>query len=142
MKIRLGAPRALPGYGQRGAAMVEFVLTAGLLFLLLFGILDLGLALNARLVVAAAAREGARRAAIEGGETAAVLDRVRSQLALGRIDADRAAITVSPRRASFGGSISVTVDYAYSFTSPMIQSLAGGPVHLHAEAVSRSERVQ
>lgn len=137
-----GAPPARPDRGQQGAAMLEFVLTAGLLFLLLFGILDVGLALNARLTVAAAAREGARRAAIEGGETAAVLERVRAQLALGPIDVSRAVITVSPRQAALGSGIAVTVDYPYTFTSPMIQSLAGGPIRLHAEAVSRSERVQ
>lgn len=127
---------------EGGAAMLEFALSAGLLFLLLFGMMDLGLALNAKLVVSAAAREGARRAAIEGGESQEVLERVQSQLRLGRIDPARARIDVSPHQATFGNSISVTVDYPYSFISPVMQSLAGGSVLLHAEAVSRSERVR
>lgn len=122
--------------------MLEFALSAGLLFLLLFGMMDLGLALNAKLVVSAAAREGARRAAIDGGESQEVLDRVRSQLKLGRIDPAQARIDVSPHQAAFGNSVSVTVDYSYNFISPAMQSLAGGSVLLHAEAVSRSERVR
>ncbi|MHB9145162.1 MAG: TadE/TadG family type IV pilus assembly protein [Symbiobacteriia bacterium] len=122
--------------------MVEFVLTVGILFLLLFGMLDLGLALNARLVVAAAAREGARRAAIEGGETAAVLERVQAQLRLGRIEPERASIQVTPHQATFGNSVAVTVDYSYPFISPVVRTLAGAGIRLHAEAVSRSEKVR
>lgn len=135
-------PQSRPTGNEDGAAMLEFVLTAGLLFLLLFGMLDFGLALNARLVVAAAAREGARRAAIEGGDAPAVLARVQSQLALGRIDPARAEVSVDPHTASFGNSISVSVEYPYRFISPVVQAIAGPAVHLRAEAVSRSEKVQ
>lgn len=122
--------------------MLEFTLSAGLLFLLLFGMMDLGLALNAKLVVATAAREGARRAAIEGGETPAVLERIAAQLALGRIDEERAEVQVSPHTASFGNGISVIVEVPYRFISPAIQSLAPNGVTLRSEAITRSERVR
>ncbi len=49
---------------QRGAALVEFALVSSLLFLLLFGIIELGLLLGDQALVGAAAREGVRSAAV------------------------------------------------------------------------------
>ncbi len=48
---------------QRGAALVEFALISTLLFLLLFGIVEVGLLLGDGAQVGAAAREAARAAA-------------------------------------------------------------------------------
>lgn len=55
-------PRAAGG-GERGSAMVELAITIGLVIFLVVGSLSLGLAVNARNVVAVAAREAARLAA-------------------------------------------------------------------------------
>ncbi len=49
---------------QRGAALVEFALISSLLFLLLFGIIEVGLILGDQAQVGAAARGAARSAAI------------------------------------------------------------------------------
>lgn len=49
---------------QRGAALVEFALVSVLLFLILFGIIEVGLLLGSQAQVGAAAREAARAAAI------------------------------------------------------------------------------
>ena len=49
---------------RRGAALVEFALVSTLLFLLLFGIIELGLLLGDQALVGAAAREGVRSAAV------------------------------------------------------------------------------
>ncbi len=49
---------------QRGAAAVEFALIAPLLFMLLFGIFEFGLAWSQKNVYLGAAREGARYAAV------------------------------------------------------------------------------
>ena len=49
---------------QRGAALVEFALVSGLLLLLLFGIIELGLLFGDQALVSAAAREGVRSAAV------------------------------------------------------------------------------
>ena len=49
---------------QRGAALVEFALISGLLFLILFGIIEVGLILGDQAQVGAAAREAARAAAV------------------------------------------------------------------------------
>lgn len=49
---------------RRGAALVEFALVSGLLCLLLFGIIEVGLLFGDQALVGAAAREAARSAAI------------------------------------------------------------------------------
>ena len=53
-----------PRKHQRGAALVEFALISGLLFLLLFGIIEVGLLLGDQAQVGEAARAGARAAAV------------------------------------------------------------------------------
>jgi Flp pilus assembly protein TadG len=62
---------------QRGAALVEFALISSLLFLLLFGIIEVGLILGDQSEVGQAAREAARSAAVgstvETAETSAVI---------------------------------------------------------------------
>ena len=61
---------------QRGAALLEFALVSSLLFLLLFGIIEVGLILGDQAQVAQAARAAARSAAvgstIEAAQGAAV----------------------------------------------------------------------
>jgi len=122
--------------------MVEFVLVAGLLFLIFFSIVDFGLALNARLVVTTAAREGARRAAIEGGATEGAYGKIKEQLALGRIDPSQASITITPRTATYGTTITVTVSYPYKVISPVVQAITGPELLLKAEILARSEKIK
>ncbi len=61
---------------QRGAALVEFALISTLLFLILFGIIEVGLLLGDQAQVGAAAREAVRSASvgstIESAETSGV----------------------------------------------------------------------
>lgn len=56
-------PRA-GGRGQRGAALVEFVIVVPLLLLLLLGIMEFGMIMHDYIMLAQGAREGARTAAI------------------------------------------------------------------------------
>ena len=53
---------------QRGAALVEFALISSLLFLILFGIIEVGLLLGDQAQVGEAARQAARAAAV-GSQT-------------------------------------------------------------------------
>lgn len=53
---------------ERGASAVEFALVLSLLFLLLFGIIQFGIAFNRYQGLQAAAREGARIAAVGGSQ--------------------------------------------------------------------------
>jgi Flp pilus assembly protein TadG len=60
-------PRKLRG--EEGAAAVEFALVVGLLFVILFGIMEFGLAFFELQNLRSSAREGARAAAIGGDRT-------------------------------------------------------------------------
>jgi Flp pilus assembly protein TadG len=61
--------KARPGKGEEGAAAVEFAIVAPLLLLLVFGLIEFGLWLSQYEVMASAAREGARVAAVRGSCT-------------------------------------------------------------------------
>jgi len=127
---------------ERGAALVEFVLVSGLLFLFLFGTVELALVLDAKLVLSQAAREGARRAAIEGGATKAVYERIGRQLDLGGIDPESVEVEIVPWAVSYGHTIRVSLIHSYPLRLPVVRSLVGPEVVLRAEVISRSERVR
>lgn len=110
--------------------------------MLLFCLLDVGMLVNAHLVLNHAAREGARRAAVEGGATSAVYDRIRSQLELGGVDSDDVDVYISPYVASYGWSIRVRLTHSYRAKTPFFAGVVGGLVPLRAEVVTRSERVR
>lgn len=141
MKSLVSSPR--PGRkDRRGAAAAEFALVSGLMVTLMFGTLDFGLAMNAQLVLSAAAREGARRAAVDGGDTQSVRDKINQQIGLGRIDPARAGVAVSPRNAAYGSSIRVEIEYPYSFITPVGRGLAPSGILIKAGAVTRSEKLR
>ena len=70
-----------PRRDQRGAAVVDFVLVLVVLVPLFLGILQLGLVLHVRNTLAAAAAEGARRAATVGASPADGVATAREQVA-------------------------------------------------------------
>lgn len=127
---------------ERGAVLVEFVLVATILLFILFSMMEMAMLLNTKLVLSSAAREGARRAAIDGGATRAVHERIEKQLALGRLDADRAVVSVSPWAVSHGQSIRVRVQYPYETLTPFVRPIAGSHIPLQAEVIARSEKVR
>lgn len=127
---------------EEGVVLVEFALVAGLLLFLCFSIIELGLVVNAKLVLAAAAREGARRAAVEGGATAPVYDRIEDQLRLGSIDPERVEVRIVPHRAAYGSTIAVALEYDYPVSLPLLQPVLGRSLSLRAEVITRSERVR
>ncbi len=131
-----------PSQGERGAVLVEFTAVISVLLIVLLGIVEFGFLLNARLVVTSAAREGARRAAVEGGDTPAVVEVVRQNLAMGLADADRAVITISPHQASYGTPIHVRITYRYLFMTPLARAMWGPGIELTAEFISRGEKVR
>lgn len=127
--------------GQRGNAAAEFALVAGLIAVTVLGSFDLSLAVAAKSAVAAAAREGARQAAVDGGDTPAVRQRIADVLALAGLPAEAANVRVEPRQAGYGRPIRVSVTVPYKPSTPVLRRLAGGDVTLHGQAVTRNERV-
>ncbi len=130
------------GQSEEGTSTAEFVIVLFLLVTILFSILEFGTMMNAYLVVSTAAREGARRAAIEGGRTAEVLASIEHQLALGNLLPDHAEITISPKEAAYGRPISVRVAYPYRPRFGFVTALSGGIIWLDAEVMTRSEKVR
>lgn len=91
---------------NRGQALVEFALMLPMLLLLVVGVMEFGLIIHKYMVVAEAAREGARSAAV-GGSNAAVTSVV--QTAATQIPADQLTISISPEIRVRGNGVTVTV---------------------------------
>lgn len=112
---------------QKGAEVVEFALTAVLLFILLFGMIEFSVALYDKAVLTNASREGARTGILFRpsprdlvGEDTAIKQAVRDYaeqylISLGgpadmTIDITRSDVNMPP-----GSEVVVTVDYPYQF---------------------------
>ena len=137
--------------GQRGAALVEFALVSALLFLLLFGIIEMGLIFMDQAQVGQAAREAARSAAVGNKITTAKLGAVNAGIGLtlssANIVLDKsgnngltwAALGDSNtgNDAASGDLVRATVTFAH----PLVTSLVftGGSRTLTAKMVMRRE---
>jgi Flp pilus assembly protein TadG len=93
--------RRSPG-GERGSAVVDFVLVLLVLLPLVLGILQLALVLHVRNTLASAAAEGARHAAVAGSSAGAGAAKVQ-ELVDGALSADFAR-SVVVRPATVGGA--------------------------------------
>ncbi len=129
-------------HDRKGAVMVEFVLVFFIIALILFTIVDFGLMLNKRFILVSAAREGSRIAAVDGGATAAVYDRINVQLELGGIDHRMVRIDINPKKAGYGSAITIDLSYDHYFITPMIQKFTGGGLEILVSFVTRSENVK
>src|ERR1700759_52216 len=103
---------------EKGQAMVEFALVAPILFLILFGIIQFGIAFMHSVALTDAVRAGARKAAVS--RAAADPTAAASSAVLGAAtDLDQATlakgITVTPGASGWvaGGSVTVAADYPY-----------------------------
>lgn len=131
---------------ETGAALVEFALFAGLLLVLAFGIIDFGRALFTANNITAAAREGARYAAVLENPTAneaAIKQRVATFMSpFGSTPintANQVVVTFNPPGVA-PQSITVEVRYPFTWLTP-IRALLGQPLTdtLHARARFRWE---
>lgn len=106
------------GGRESGQAAVEFTLIAPLVFLVLFGIVQFGMLVSDYIGVTAAARAGARVAAVSKSRpnpVQAAIDAARSNAA--ELDPARMTVTVSPAAPwTTGQEVTVTVTYPFSFS--------------------------
>jgi Flp pilus assembly protein TadG len=120
---------------ERGSAVVEFALVLPIVLLVLLAVVQVGVLARDRLLLAQAARAGARTAAIEASETE-VGDAVR--VAGVGLDPARLAIAIS-RSGTRGSPVTVSVRY----TAPVAELLAGwlfpSTVELESTATDRQE---
>jgi len=128
--------------GERGVVTVEFILTATLLFLILFSVVEFAFIFNAKLIMTGAAREGARRAAVTGGATPEAYSCIQEYLVLGGIQPGEVATTIEPRQASYGTTIRVRLVYEYPVITVFLRPIVGESLILTAEVLSRGEKVR
>jgi Flp pilus assembly protein TadG len=119
---------------DEGAVLIEFALVIGLFFMLVFGMVDFGLAINTKTQLTNAGREGARLGTVNL-VPGAVEARVRE--AADNLDQTILIVTVTCEKpddtpctgpgfpagdlqnAQSGDSVVVTVDYKYSMITPL-----------------------
>jgi Flp pilus assembly protein TadG len=108
-------PHRISLKNERGQTMVEFALVLPILALLLFGVIQFGVAFNNYITITDAARAGARKAAVsrEAGDPvgAATAEVVASA---GNLDKTQLAISVTPAPWDAGSDVTVTVKYPYA----------------------------
>jgi Flp pilus assembly protein TadG len=139
---------------QRGSELVEFAITAWLLFLLLFGIIEFSVALFDKATITNAAREGARHGILFrpeprdlAAENAAITQAIDDYASAYLISlGGEAAMAIDIQRSNGGGTFSVgdeltvTVTYPYQFMLiPGFIAGLGGGIELSSTSVMRAE---
>ena len=120
--------------GDRGQATVELALVLPLVALLLLLVLQAGLVIRDQLLVAHAAREAARAAAVAEGDPAGAA--IRAAERSGGLDPGRLAVRSSP--ADGGEAVAVHVTYE-SVTAVPLVGLLVPDISLRGDAVMRAE---
>jgi Flp pilus assembly protein TadG len=122
--------------GEQGQTLVEFVLVAPVLLLILFGIVQFGIAFKNSMVVADSVRAGARKAAVSrassdpGGAARQAVVAAASDL-----DSSKLKVVVTSTWQP-GNSVTVTATYPYTINILGIVVASGD---LHSTTVERVE---
>ena len=141
-----GQFRAL-GRSERGTALVEFALIAPLLFLLLFGIIDFGRALNYYNQVTQLAGQAARAAAVNRmPDGTPITSNTALQSALVNATAqpqlrNGESVCVMNVPTSVGDPVKVTVAYQFQFLPLIGAAFGGASLTLRSTQTERSEVV-
>lgn len=153
MKMRQTKTWARQGKARRGAVLVEFMFVVMLLFILLFGIIEVGLLMKNQAVVAQAAREASRSVAV-GSQPSVALQRA-VQSATG-ITLQTAAVTLEKSAdhglswtalqttgspATNNAAVGDLVRAKVTYTHPLVTSFlySGGSRQLVSTVVMRRE---
>jgi len=111
---------------KRGQSLVEFALVVPLLILMLMGIMECGRIFNEALVVTAAAREGARAAAV-GASDATVI--AAASQAAASVNTGKLLVTVTPSIRVGGQEVTVTVTNPVVIVTPIISNFFNGSIY-------------
>jgi len=121
---------------ENGQAMVEFALVAPILFLILFGIVQFGIAFMNSVALTDAVRAGARKAAVS--RTAANPTQSAQNAVLGAatdLDQSKVSVTVTSEWQS-GDTVTVAATYPYQINLLGIVVASG---NLHSSTTERVE---
>lgn len=120
---------------NRGQALVEMAMVLPVLLLILAGTIEFGRVLNQYLVVTAAAREGARAAAV-GDANAEII----AEQAASSIDKGQLTVTISPDNRPRGTPVTVTVTNPVQIITPLISKFfQGNSLLVQGQAIMRME---
>lgn len=119
---------------ERGSAAVELALVLPLALLVALALIQVGLFARDAAVVALAAREGSREAAVNTDDASVREAALRS----GNLPAERTEVEVE-RTGSVGDPVSVRVRYQAPLVVPFVEWLFPRDVRLTAEATMRQE---
>ena len=123
---------------ENGASLAEFALVLPLLLILLFGIVEFGIAFNRAQAVEAGAREGARLASLQSTTQADIDSRVTATLA--GIPFDSTPTVAPPPEGLCAGragqAVTIVVTAVHTVNVPPIISQ---PINLSGQAVFRCE---
>lgn len=125
------------GRSDSGASLPEFALVLPLLLIMLFGIVEFGIAFNRAQAVEAAAREGARLASLSSTNAGDVSTRVNDSL-VGIPFVNPPTVTISPSLCAGrqGEAVTVQVTAQHPVNIPLVFSQN---VNLTGQAVFRCE---
>jgi Flp pilus assembly protein TadG len=122
---------------QSGQAIVEFALVVPIFMLILLGIVDFGRYLNETLILTAAAREGARAAAVTD-DNASVIQIVKDFAS--SIDQGSLEVSIAPPGRTSGQPVTITASNPIVFFTPMISAIFGGnTLTVRGSATMRAE---
>jgi len=124
--FRSGARRQSKGEG--GQTLVEFTLVLPIFLLVMFAIVDFGMAFHAWITVTNSAREGARVGAVRA-TSGEIEQRVRDTAT--SLDQGELHVAVTNAEGQPGGSVVVDVSYSYSMMTPLADLLnlvSGGTI--------------
>lgn len=126
---------------EGGQTLIEFALAAPLLLVFLLALVDFGIAIDRRIVLDHAVREGARYASVGGdaftsGEASTALD-VEGYTSAQAQGIGNAAVCYTPE-----GGVRVSIDYTYDFVTGFTSlfNLSVPNIPMNASAEARVER--
>ena len=121
--------------GERGTATAEFALVLPLILLMALALVQVGLLVKDQIVVAEAARAGARQAAVTVDDQEARDAAVAAAVSL---DTDQLEVTVE-RDGGAGAAVKVTIVYHAPVDIPLVSWLFPAAVDVTGEATMRQE---
>ena len=125
---------------RRGAAAVEFAVTAPVLFRVAFGVMEVGRAFMVQQLLANAARDGARSAMLEGSTVESVQAAVASYLEGSAVRNVRVEVSPQPLIVAQGGDpVTVTVTVPFESVSWLAPPKYFRDVGLSATVTMRRE---
>lgn len=119
--------------------MVETALVLPLLLLIIFGIIEIGIAFNRLLLITAAAREGCRLAVV-GDSNTQITDRI-AQIAP-FLTPTNSTVTLNPPNVTQrvpDSTMIVTIAYTHAVMTPLVGSVLGVSIPLNASTTMRVE---